>query len=86
MSVKSGGLDLSIVGTGDKRRLRVLAPSSLALRDFEGTADEANEGTILEGLLSPANAAAVRSHVPWLRPQPIGLQTSAGLGDRLDGM
>jgi len=83
MSAKSGGLDLSIVGTGDKRRLRVLAPSSLALRDFEGTADEATEGTILEGPLSPANAAAVRAHVPWLKPQPIGLHTSAGLGDRL---
>ena len=67
MNAKSGGLDLSIVGTGDKRRLRVLAPFSLALRDFEGTADEATEGTILEGLLSPANAAAVRSHVPGSR-------------------
>ena len=33
--------------------------------------------------LTPANAAALRSRLPWLRPVPLGLQTSAGFGDRL---
>ena len=33
--------------------------------------------------LNAANAVALRSHLPWLRPQVLGLQTSVGLGDRL---
>ncbi len=33
--------------------------------------------------LSPANAAALRARLPWLKPVPLGLQTSAGMGDRL---
>jgi hypothetical protein len=33
--------------------------------------------------LTPANAAALRARLTWLRPLPLGLQTSAGYGDRL---
>ncbi|MGC8786382.1 MAG: tagaturonate epimerase family protein [Anaerolineae bacterium] len=33
--------------------------------------------------LSAANAAALRARLPWLRPVPLGLQTSFGFGDRL---
>jgi hypothetical protein len=33
--------------------------------------------------LTPANAAALRERLPWLRPQPLGLKKSAGCGDRL---
>jgi len=33
--------------------------------------------------LTPANAAALRARLPWLRPVPLGLQSSAGFGDRL---
>jgi hypothetical protein len=33
--------------------------------------------------LSPANAAALREKLPWLRPQPLDLRKSAGCGDRL---
>ncbi len=33
--------------------------------------------------LTAANAAALREKFPWLRPQRLGLQTSAGCGDRL---
>jgi hypothetical protein len=33
--------------------------------------------------LIPENAAALRRHLPWLNPQPLGLRTSAGFGDRL---
>ncbi|MBB5633724.1 hypothetical protein BKA04_001947 [Cryobacterium mesophilum] len=78
-----GNLELSIVGIGDARRLRVSAPSAAALADFEGTAAESATGSVLDGPLSAANAVAVRTHVPSLRPQPIGLRTSAGVGDRL---
>lgn len=33
--------------------------------------------------LTPKNAAALRACLPWLRPTPLGLKTSAGCGDRL---
>jgi hypothetical protein len=33
--------------------------------------------------LTAANAAALRARLTWLRPVPLGLQTSAGYGDRL---
>ena len=33
--------------------------------------------------LIPENAAALRERLPWLKPQPLGLSTSFGFGDRL---
>ncbi|MEA3351051.1 MAG: tagaturonate epimerase family protein [Chloroflexota bacterium] len=33
--------------------------------------------------LTPGNAAALRERLPWLNPQPLGLSTSFGFGDRL---
>jgi len=48
---------------------------------FDGVRHEGS-GTLLCPL-SPANAAALRKRLPWLRPGPLGLQTSAGFGDRL---
>jgi hypothetical protein len=33
--------------------------------------------------LTQANAAALRARLEWLRPQPLGVQLSAGFGDRL---
>jgi len=33
--------------------------------------------------LTAENAAALRARLPWLRPRQLGLQTSAGFGDRL---
>ncbi|NLE43648.1 MAG: hypothetical protein GX620_02905 [Chloroflexi bacterium] len=33
--------------------------------------------------LTPDNCAVLRTRLSWLRPQPLGLQTSAGFGDRL---
>lgn len=46
---------------------------------FEGT----RQNDILFCPLTSANAAALRSCLPWLRPVTLGLQTSAGCGDRL---
>ncbi len=45
-------------------------------------AETASAG-VLVGPRSSKNAAALRKHLPWLRPRPLGLATSAGLGDRL---
>jgi hypothetical protein len=41
------------------------------------------EGDLLLCPLTPANAAALRKRLPWLRPAPLGLKKSAGCGDRL---
>ena len=54
---------------------------------FEGTrhdqSDPAGDGGLLLCPLTLANAAALRARLPWLRPVPLGLRTSAGFGDRL---
>ena len=45
------------------------------------------DGAPYEGLtlcpLTAHNAASLREMLPWLRPSPLALQTSAGYGDRL---
>jgi hypothetical protein len=46
---------------------------------FEGK----RQGDVTLCPLTAANAAALREKLPWLRPQCLGLQTSAGCGDRL---
>jgi tagaturonate epimerase len=48
-------------------------------RGFEGERD----GSLLVGPLSGHNAAALRARFEWLRPRPLGIQPSFGLGDRL---
>lgn len=45
--------------------------------------DGERHGEVLLCPLTSGNAAAVRKSLPWLRPQTLGLQTSAGCGDRL---
>jgi hypothetical protein len=41
------------------------------------------QGKLLLCPLTAANAAALREKLQWLRPRPLGLQKSAGCGDRL---
>lgn len=60
------------------------APSAdvdLSLVEGETLAD--SKQTLRVGPLSARNARAVRRHLPWLAPEPVGLHTSAGMGDRL---
>jgi len=59
------------------RRLGILGDTT----GFEGT-PHSQSGALLCPL-TPANAAALRARLPWLCPVPLGLQTSAGFGDRL---
>jgi len=59
------------------------AAASRILDDFEGETTGAATGVLLVGPASPKNAAALRRHLEWLRPRPLGTRTSAGLGDRL---
>ncbi|GLV59338.1 hypothetical protein KDH_61650 [Dictyobacter sp. S3.2.2.5] len=47
---------------------------------FEG--ETLADGSLL-GSRSPHNAVVLRQRLPWLQPAVLGLQTSAGFGDRL---
>jgi hypothetical protein len=61
---------------GRGRKMLVLSGD---LTGFEGE----QLGEVLVCPCTAANAAALRDRLPWLRPQPLGLQKSAGCGDRL---
>ena len=65
-------------------QLCLLAPwNSAALHRFSGTASELDGKVLLLCPLTAHNAASLRELLPWLQPRPLGLQTSAGMGDRL---
>lgn len=81
--LKAGSVTLNVTREGQSRQLRAVAPVPGLLSAFEGTRSETAAGSVLEGDLSPVNAAAVRDHAPWLSPRPLGQGTSAGVGDRL---
>jgi len=73
--VEEGGSTYFLARGEVGKRLGVVGDA----RDLEG---ERREGVTLCPL-SAANAAALRERLPWLRPVPLGLRTSAGCGDRL---
>jgi hypothetical protein len=67
--------------------LGVMSPETGAnrLSEFrEGTGIAGDSGATTHLYpLTPENAALLRERLPWLRPQPLGLRTTAGFGDRL---
>lgn len=76
--------EFALAKTSAGPRLAVLtAAGATLLADFEGETSEQAGKTLLLGPTSGRNAAGLRAHLPWLRPQPLGLRTSAGMGDRL---
>jgi hypothetical protein len=80
-----GVAQFGLAQTEDGPRLAILTTASDAplLPQFEGHRSEHDEQTLLLGPLTPHNAAALRQQLPWLKPRPLGLKTSAGLGDRM---
>lgn len=76
--------EFGLARQGNDLRLAVLAPTgSPVLAGFEGERSRRGNRVLLLGPTSAANLAALRALLPWLRPQTLGLRTSAGLGDRL---
>jgi hypothetical protein len=65
---------LARLGNGEKR---LLVSGDTAV--FRGTPH--NDKLICE--LTPENAAALRSRLPWLNPETLGVRTSFGFGDRI---
>jgi len=55
----------------------------LAIKGDATGFDGQQQGELFLCPLTAANAAALRERLRWLRPQLLGLQKSAGLGDRL---
>lgn len=76
------GAELGLARTPTGPRLVILAAPAF-LEGFEGETSERAGRKLLIGPTSPRNAAALRARLPWLRPQTLGLRTSAGMGDRL---
>ncbi len=70
-------------GTSQKALAVLARPDAPILHAFASDAGALGEQALLLCPLSAANAAALRRHLDWLRPQPLGLATSAGCGDRL---
>lgn len=73
--VEDGRTTYALARRGGRKILIVAGDNS----GFDGE----RQGDILLCPLTPTNAAALRARLPWLRPQPLGLKTSAGCGDRL---
>ncbi len=77
-------MQCGLARTTDGLRLVVYAPSQTpAFNDFEGEHSELAGKTLLLAPLNAHNAKALRAQLAWLQPHPLGLQTSAGMGDRL---
>lgn len=82
--VCSGDTEYGLARIEGEDRLAVLAASASSdLHPFEGETSEQGDSQLLLGPLSARNAAALRSRLAFLQPRPLGLQTSAGMGDRL---
>ena len=73
--VEADGATYFLANSDDGRCLGIMGHAA----GFEGQ----QRGNVTLGPLTAANAAALRERLPWLRPQPLGLRTSAGCGDRL---
>jgi hypothetical protein len=83
-STRTGNIHYGLVQTISGHRLAVKAPSGCSDLDiFEGESIQNDDQTILLCSMNARNAAALRTNLTWLRPETLGLQTSAGLGDRL---
>jgi len=78
-----GGVEYALARRDAGDQLVILGPAhSEAFRLFVGESSEFNGQTLMLCPLTAANAAALRGQLAWLQPRPLGLMTSAGMGDR----
>jgi hypothetical protein len=75
--VEPDGTTYFLARSDEGKRLGILDDAA----GFEGTRHDQSGAWLCP--LAPDNAAALRARLPWLRPVPLGLRTSAGFGDRL---
>jgi tagaturonate epimerase len=79
----SDGTECALARVGGESKLVVIGPVAGQPAAFEGDVSDCGNRRVLVGPRSARNAAALRERLAWLRPAPLGLQTSAGFGDRL---
>jgi hypothetical protein len=80
----SAALALTRQADADSQLVIVAPAGDAVFAAFSGERSDFAAGrSLLHGPLSHPNARALRIALPGLRPQPLGLQTSAGCGDRL---
>jgi tagaturonate epimerase len=77
--IQNGDLTYFMARTEDSRKRYFGVLGSAA--GFEGGVDTGTGAHIYP--LTPENARVLRSRLPGLNPQPLGVQASAGFGDRL---
>lgn len=81
--VAEQGVEYALARVNGAEHLVVRATDAGQLTGFEGAVTQQAGQPVLLGPCNAHNAAALRERLSWLRPQPLGLQTSAGMGDRL---
>ncbi|GAC1643060.1 MAG: tagaturonate epimerase family protein [Herpetosiphon sp.] len=81
--VEAGGVEYGLAHVNGYAQLAVLAGNVADVGGLEGNSSAHADGTLLLGPCNAVNIAALRERLAWLRPGPLGLRTSAGLGDRL---
>jgi hypothetical protein len=82
--VRQAGVEFALARSGLQLQLLVFAsPDARIFEAFSGQSSDLADGTLLTCSTNAQNAESLRCVLPWLRPQPLGLRTSAGLGDRL---
>jgi len=80
----SNDMEFGLAQTPTGPILAVLARSgSKAIDAFNGETSEFDGNILVLCPLSSHNASSLRNHLTWLKPRPLGLSTSAGMGDRL---
>jgi len=80
----AGDATFFLAWTEGGKRLGLLAPAdSATAAGFDGERSSRGDKVLLICPLTHANAVALRNRFSWLQPRPLGLQLSAGCGDRL---
>jgi hypothetical protein len=81
---ENGEVSFFLAWTEQGNRLGVMAPpGSRVAASFSGDAGAQGDSTLLLCPPTHDNAVALRAALPWLKPSPLGLRTSAGCGDRM---
>jgi hypothetical protein len=82
--VSARDAEFGLAQTDQGPNLAVLArPASPILKDFSGESSEFEGQALVICPLSHPNTVSLGKHLPWLKPQCLGLCTSMGMGDRL---
>src|SRR4051812_18317336 len=81
--VRDNDAEYGLTRSGTETQLVVLSADAAVLHAFEGTVTKVGDQSLLTGPTNSHNIAALRQRFAWLSPRLLGLQTSAGFGDRL---